>query len=164
MKPAGSRQIVFAVAACLLGALLAAAPAAAAPDSNPAASAPRNPDYAKAAELIEAGKFAEALPLLRKAEAREPDNPDVHNYLGYAHRKLKQYDAALTHYKTALRLSPRHREANEYLGELYLALGDLAKAEERLAVLDKACLFGCEEYTELKDAIAAYKVRKGTGG
>lgn len=164
MKPAGSRQIVFAVAACLLGALLAAAPAAAAPDSNPAASAPRNPDYAKAAELIEAGKFAEALPLLRKAEAREPDNPDVHNYLGYAHRKLKQYDAALTHYKTALRLSPRHREANEYLGELYLALGDLAKAEERLAVLDKACLFGCEEYTELKDAIAAYKARKGTGG
>ncbi len=164
MKPAGSRQIVFAVAACLLGALLAAAPAAAAPDSNPAASAPRNPDYAKAAELIEAGKFAEALPLLRKAEAREPDNPDVHNYLGYAHRKLKQYDAALTHYKTALRFSPRHREANEYLGELYLALGDLAKAEERLAVLDKACLFGCEEYTELKDAIAAYKARKGTGG
>ena len=164
MKPAGSRQIVFAVAACLLGALLAAAPAAAAPDSNPAASAPRNPDYAKAAELIEAGKFAEALPLLRKVEAREPDNPDVHNYLGYAHRKLKQYDAALTHYGVALRFSPRHREANEYLGELYLALGDLAKAEERLAVLDKACLFGCEEYTELKDAIAAYKARKGTGG
>ena len=162
MKPAGSRQIVFAVSACLLGALLAAAPAAAAPDSNPEASAPRNPDYAKAAELIEAGKFAEALPLLRKAEAREPDNPDVHNYLGYAHRKLKQYDAALTHYQTALRLSPRHREANEYLGELYLALGDLAKAEERLAVLDKACVFGCEEYTELKDAIAAYKARKGT--
>ena len=162
MKPAGSRQIVFAVAACLLGALLAAAPAAAAPDSNPAASAPRNPDYAKAAELIEAEKFAEALPLLRKAEAREPDNPDVHNYLGYAHRKLKQYDAALTHYETALRLSPRHREANEYLGELHLALGDLAKAEERLAVLDKACVFGCEEYTELKDAIAAYKARKAT--
>ena len=161
MKPAGSRQIVFAVTAGLLCALLAAGPAAAAPDSNPEASAPRNPDYARAAQLIEAEKFAAALPLLRKAEAREPDNPDVHNYLGYAHRKLKQYDAALTHYKTALRFSPRHREANEYLGELYLALGDLAKAEGRLAVLDKACVFGCEEYTELKDAIAAYKARMG---
>ena len=160
MKPAGSRQIVFAVAACLLSALLATRPAAA-PDSNPEASAPRNPDYAKAAELIEAEKFAEALPLLRKAEAREPDNPDVHNYLGYAHRKLNRYDAALEHYKIAIRLSPKHREANEYLGELYLALGDLAKAEERLAVLDKACLFGCEEYTELKAAIAAYKARTG---
>ena len=161
MKPAVSNRIVFAVAAGLLCALLAAGPGAAAPDSDPEASAPRNPDYAKAAELIEAKKFAEALPLLRKAEAREPGNPDVHNYLGYAHRKLKQYDAALRHYKIALRLSPRHREANEYLGELYLALGELAKAEERLAVLDKACLFGCEEYTELKDAIAAYKARMG---
>ena len=159
MRPAGLGQFASTLAAWLVCALLAAGPAVAAPDSEPRRSAPSNPDYAKAAELIEAKKFAEALPLLRKAEAREPDSPDVHNYLGYAHRRLKQYDAALRHYKIALRLAPRHREANEYLGELYLALGDLAKAEERLAVLDKACLFGCEEYTELKDAIAAYKAR-----
>jgi hypothetical protein len=33
----------------------------------------------------------------------------------------------------------------------------LAKAEERLAVLDRACLFGCEEYDQLKDSIAAFK-------
>ncbi|MCY4551207.1 MAG: hypothetical protein OXC28_22885 [Defluviicoccus sp.] len=43
----------------------------------------------------------------------------------------------------------------------YLVLGDRAKVEERLAVLDKACLFGCEEYTDLKDEIAAYKARQG---
>ena len=35
--------------------------------------------------------------------------------------------------------------------------GDLAKAELRLAALDKACLFGCEEYTDLKKAIAQFK-------
>ena len=144
-----------------MAAFLFCAAVAAAPSSDPPQSAPANPDYEKAAALIEAEKFAEALPLLRKAEAAEPDSADVHNYLGYALRKLKNYDAALKHYKIALRLAPKHRGANEYLGELYLVLGDLEKAEERLAVLDKACLFGCEEYTELKDAIAAYKAKLG---
>ncbi len=154
MKPAGLGVVASMLAACLFSAAVAAAPS-----SEPPQSAPANPDYARAAELIEAEKFAEALPLLKKAETAEPDNADVHNYLGYALRKLEQYDAALKHYRIALRLEPRHRGANEYLGELYLVLGDLAKAEERLAVLDKACLFGCEEYTELKDAIAAYKAK-----
>ena len=150
-----------ALAAGLVSALLAAGPAAAAPTSDSPQNAPANPDYEKAAALIEAEKFAEALPLLRKAEAAEPESADVHNYLGYALRKLERYDDALKHYRIALRIAPRHRGANEYLGELYLVLGDLARAEERLAVLDKACLFGCEEYTELKDAIAAYKAEKG---
>ena len=161
MKRAGLGHWASGLAVLLVCAAVAAGPSTAAPDSDPQETAPRNPAYAKAAELIEAEKFADALPFLRKAEAKEPDNPDVHNYLGYALRHLKQYDAALKHYGIALRIAPRHRGANEYLGELYLVLGDLAKAEERLAVLDKACLFGCEEYTELKDAIAAYKARAG---
>ena len=161
MKPIRTMQTVSAVFVFLICAVLAAGPAAAADDSSPRASAPDNPDYVKAAALVKAEKYAEAIPLLGKAEAKTPDNANVHNTFGYALRKLKRYDAALKHYKTALRLEPRHREANEYLGELYLALGQLAKAEERLAVLDKACLFGCEEYTELKEAIAAYKARKG---
>ena len=35
--------------------------------------------------------------------------------------------------------------------------GDLPKAEQRLATLDKACTFGCEEYTDLKKAVRNYK-------
>ena len=158
MRRIGLGFLASMAAACLLSAAAAAAPSSEAPRS-----ASSNPDYAKAEELIEAEKFAEALPLLRKAEVNEPDNADVHNYLGYALRKLERYDAALKHYGIALRIAPRHRGANEYLGELYLVLGDLARAEERLAVLDRACPFGCEEYTELKDEIATYKARTGKG-
>lgn len=154
-------EFTGALAAGLVCVLVAAGPSSAAPSSDPPESAPANPDYEKAAALIEAEKFADALPLLRKAEAAEPESADVHNYLGYALRKLKQYDDALKHYRIALRIAPKHRGANEYLGELYLVLGNLAGAEERLAVLDKACLFGCEEYTELKDAIAAWKAKMG---
>jgi len=29
-------------------------------------------------------------------------------------------------------------------------------------VLDDACFFGCDEYTELKNAIAAYKTKTGS--
>ncbi len=40
-------------------------------------------------------------------------------------------------------------------------LGDLANAEAHLEVLDKACFFGCSEYTELKEEIEAYKAGHG---
>lgn len=122
----------------------------------------KNPDYAKAVQLIGSGKYKEAIPLLDKAAAKEPKNANVHNYLGFAHRKLKRFDLALKYYRTALKIEPKHRGANEYLGELYLRTGQLDKAEERLRVLDSACFFGCEEYRDLKKAIAAYKARKGS--
>lgn len=158
------RRTASAAVAVLFCALLSAGPAAAAgAGSGSQPGTPANPDYTRAVALIGKGDFAGALPLLRKAAAKTPDSADVHNWLGYAYRNLKQYDAALKHYRIALRLEPRHRGANEYLGELYLVLNQLEKAEERLAVLDRACLFGCEEYTELKEAIEAYKAKHGKG-
>jgi tetratricopeptide (TPR) repeat protein len=129
-------------------------------DSPPAKAA--DPNYAAARQLVEEGKYAEAIPLLEQVVAGDDKNADAFNYLGYSHRRLGNHDAALAHYQSALALEPRHRGANEYLGELYLTLGDLAKAEERLKVLDAACFFGCDEYTELKNAIAAYKAQHGS--
>ncbi len=122
----------------------------------------QNPDYAQAAKLVEAGKYAAAIPLLEKTVAKESKNADAYNLLGYSHRKLGDVEAALTHYGRALELDPKHRGANEYLGELYLELGRLDEAQERLAVLDKACFFGCEEYSELKAMIAAYQAKTGS--
>lgn len=121
-----------------------------------------NPDYAAGRQLVEDGKYAEAIPLLEKAVAADGGNADALNYLGYSNRQLGNHDAALSHYQAALAIEPSHRGANEYLGELYLTLGDLAKAEERLDVLDEACFFGCDEYTELKNAIAAYRTKTGS--
>jgi hypothetical protein len=67
---------------------------------------------------------------------------------------------AFEHYRIALKIDPKHRGANEYLGELYLETDQLVKAEERLKVLDKACRWGCEEYDDLKEAIEKYKEKK----
>lgn len=123
---------------------------------------PADPTYDAARQLVEEGNYAEAIPLLEQVVAKNPKHADALNYLGYSNRQLGNNDAALAHYQAALAIEPRHRGANEYLGELYLTLGDLPKAEERLEVLDKACFFGCEEYSELKNAIAAYKAKAGS--
>jgi tetratricopeptide (TPR) repeat protein len=124
-------------------------------------TAGENKNLTQAVALVERGGYAEAIPLLEKALAAEPNNADAYNYLGYSHRKLGDQDKALAFYRKALEIKPRHLGANEYLGELYLELGDLEKAKQRLAVLDKACFFGCEEYTDLKKAIKAYKQQHG---
>jgi len=58
------------------------------------------------------------------------------------------------HYNEALRIDPDHRGAHEYLGEAYLMVGNVAKAKEHLSVLDKLCFFPCDEFTDLKKAIA----------
>lgn len=122
---------------------------------------PKNPDFAKAQKLVKAGDYAGAIPLLEKTLSAEPKNADALNYLGYSHRKLGDREKALAHYQKALALEPKHRGANEYLGELYLEMGELAKAEERLEVLDRACWLGCDEYSDLKKAIKAYKAKSG---
>jgi len=84
---------------------------------------------------------------------------DWNNLMGYSLRKgpTPDFAGAEKFYDEALRIDPRHRGALEYSGELYLMTGDLAKAERRLATLDKVCRFGCEEFSDLKKAIAQYK-------
>lgn len=131
-------------------------------DFRQGSSPTQNKDLVKAAGLVEQSQYAEAIPLLKQVVAAEPNNADAYNLLGYSHRKLGDFDSALGYYQSALKFKPQHLGANEYLGELYLQMGDLEKAEERLKVLDWACLFGCEEYTELKEAIEAYKAKHGS--
>jgi Flp pilus assembly protein TadD len=108
-------------------------------------------------ELIEKQQFQQAIKELDTALQDDPDDADLLNLLAYSHRQLEHFDIALDYYQQALKIKPKHRGANEYLGELYLILGQLEKAEERLAVLDKACFFGCGEYDELKQAIREYR-------
>ena len=61
------------------------------------------------------------------------------------------------HYNEALRLDPKHLGAHEYIGEAYLMSGNLDKAREHLAQLDKLCRFGCKEYSELKKEVGVFE-------
>ena len=115
-----------------------------------------DPDFAAGKRAIVASDWNGAIKTLTLAGLRDDRNADIQNYLGYAYRRLRQLDPAMRHYQQALTLNPRHRSAHEHLGEAYLVQGDLIKAEEHLAALDRICLIACEEYDDLKRAIAAY--------
>ena len=130
---------------------------AVAADTPSSTSTPASDKLAGARTLIADSKWAAAIEELKKVN--DTGSADWNNLMGYSHRKAKSPDfaAAERHYSEALRIDAKHRGALEYSGELYLMLGDLAKAEQRLAALDKACLFSCDEYKDLKAAVAAFK-------
>jgi tetratricopeptide (TPR) repeat protein len=115
-----------------------------------------DPDFAAGKRAIAAGDWNGAIMALTSAGLRDARNADIQNYLGYTYRRLRQLDLAMRHYRQALTLNPRHRSAHEHLGEAYLVRGDLPKAEEHLATLEQICLIPCEEYDDLKRAIAQY--------
>jgi tetratricopeptide (TPR) repeat protein len=115
-----------------------------------------DPDFAAGKRAIGTRDWEEAIKALTNAGLRDARNADIQNYLGYAYRRLRQFDPAMQHYQRALTLNPRHRSAHEHVGEAYLARGDLAKAKEHLAVLEQICLISCDEYDDLKRAIAEY--------
>ncbi len=137
------------IAGALLAVALALAPGAAPadPDDSDSNAAKLDPDYAAGKQAIEAKNWGAAI------------KSDIQNYLGYAYRHAGQLDLAFKHYGRALQLNPRHRGAHEYVGEAYLMVNNAAKAEEHLAALQKICLIPCEEYEDLKKAIAEYRKR-----
>ena len=116
-----------------------------------------DPEFAAGKQAVLAEDWDGAIAVLKSAALRDPRNADIQNYIGYAYRRLRQMGPAIGHYQQALMLNPRHRSAHEHLGEAHLVLGDPATAEQHLAQLEDICLIGCEEYDDLKRAIAGYK-------
>ena len=118
-------------------------------------------NYRSAESAIKAGDFKGALVSLNKALEAYPAAAGVFSYIGFVHRKMGDKQKSMENYVKALSIDAGHRGANEYIGELYLEMDNLPKAEEHLAKLDKLCNFGCNEFTDLKNAIADYKKKKG---
>ena len=125
---------------------------------------PKDPDK-KEAQLEQAraaiGRqdWAGAQSLLRDIVVRQPQNADAHNLYAYSMRKgpAPQMDLVFRHYNEALRLNPQHLAAREYLGEAYLMTGNVAKAKDLLAELDRLCKAGCEEQAALKREISLFE-------
>jgi tetratricopeptide (TPR) repeat protein len=117
-----------------------------------------DPDFAAGKKALAAANWNGAITMLELAALRDPSNADIQNYIGYAYHRLRQWGPAMQHYQQALSFNRRHRGAHEHLGELYLTLGEPAKAEDHLAALEGICLIPCEEFGDLKRVITAYKV------
>ncbi len=111
--------------------------------------------YVDAVEQINRGDYQQALALLSESAKQFGPHPDILTYQGFSNRKLGNLEQAFHFYQQALAIAPEHRGANEYLGEYYVEIGDLASAKKQLDVLQRICHFGCEEEEELSRWIAA---------
>lgn len=115
--------------------------------------------YMKAKALIEAARYDEALPVLIGLSEEQPGFADAWSLLGFAYRKTGDLEQSGLAYRRALGMDPYHRGALEYQGELFLMLGEIAKAEANLARLDAICASQCEELDELAAEIAAWRAK-----
>lgn len=142
--------------------VLLSAKALAAGDPGGGSMASDDPVIQQVGEATERKDWAAAAAILREALAKSPANADYHNLYAYSLRKGPNPDMDLVfkHYNEALRLNAKHRDAHEYIGEAYLMVGNLAKAKEHLAQLDKLCFFPCSQYSDLKKAVAEYEAKR----
>ena len=101
--------------------------------------------------------YKKAIGYLLKHNKEFPADPNTLNYLGFAHRKIGDYENAEIYYSMGLELDPKHVGINEYMGELFVATNRLDKAKERLAVLEDC---NCKEYKDLKLVIEGKKESK----
>lgn len=155
--------MIPAVAAALAAVMMLAAPAnamAPTPSTDETVGKAGMSDYAKAEELIDDERYAEAVPILLAVVERQPKNADAWSQLGFASRKSGNWKDGEGYYAKALALEPNHQEAMEYLGELYLETGRPKEAKALLARLVKLCPDGCEARSELEEAIDTHARKK----
>jgi len=117
------------------------------------------PDLTAVRAKVKAKEWKAAIADLNGMIDKGVQHADVYNLLGFSLRKSGDIETAYTFYKKALDFDPGHKGALEYLGELYVQTGQLAKAREHVVLLQKLCPGGCEELEDLQKAIA-----DGSGG
>lgn len=86
--------------------------------------------YDAAREFAYAGQYHNALGAL--AAMSDPTEDRVLTYLGFAHRQNGDTDTGMTYYKEAIAANPDNLMARSYMGQAYVKLGALDKAQAEL--------------------------------
>jgi tetratricopeptide (TPR) repeat protein len=102
--------------------------------------------------LAKAERYLEALAVLDLLQ--DPNTAEALNYRGFATRKLGHLDEGIGYYLKSVALDPQYAQVREYPGEAYVQKGEIARAKAQLEAIEKICGRGCEEYTDLAEAIA----------
>jgi len=108
--------------------------------------------YRAARALIVAGHYRAGIAAMHALG--HDGHPDVANYIGYANRKLGDYDQSKIWYEKALAADPNHVRTWSYYGMWQMEQGNRLKALDDLAKVKLICgNTSCEEYRELKAVI-----------
>jgi tetratricopeptide (TPR) repeat protein len=108
--------------------------------------------YRAARALVLDGKYEEGIAVF-KALGRD-DSAEVANYIGYANRKLGNYELAKVWYDKALAIDPNHVRTWQYYGMWHVEQGNMLKAADFLERIRLICGgTGCQEFQDLKGAM-----------
>ena len=143
-------------------------------DSSETAVVPQTTDYARGMDAWEARDWDGVVTFMGKVVAAEPSFDMALTRLGYAYRRLGNYDKSLAAYGSALGVNPANRGALEYLAEAHLQMGNVALARIVAARLAAECQRvspaakpgkvpeGCEEMALLKKNFEALGLNLGS--
>jgi tetratricopeptide (TPR) repeat protein len=108
--------------------------------------------YHAARALVLDGKYEEGIAAF-KALGHD-DSAEVANYIGYANRKLGNYELSKVWYEKALAIDPNHVRTWEYYGMWHVEQGNMLKAADFLEKIRLICGgTGCQEFQDLKGAM-----------
>ena len=109
-------------------------------------------DYRAARAMILDGNYQGGIAAMHALGHDE--HADVANYIGYAYRKLGDYDDSKIWYERALATDPNHVRTWSYYGMWQMEQGNRLKAMDDLQKVQLICgNTACEEYRQLKDVI-----------
>jgi len=109
-------------------------------------------DYRAARAMILDGNYQGGIAAMHALGHDE--HADVANYIGYAYRKLGDYDDSKIWYEKALATDPNHVRTWSYYGMWQMEQGNRLKAMDNLQKVQLICgNTACEEYRQLKDVI-----------
>ncbi|MFZ0092925.1 MAG: tetratricopeptide repeat protein [Pseudolabrys sp.] len=109
-------------------------------------------DYRAARAMILEGNYQGGIAAMHALGHDE--HADVANYIGYAYRKLGDYDDSKVWYEKALATDPNHVRTWSYYGMWQMEQGNRLKALDDLQKVQLICgNRTCEEYRQLKDVI-----------
>ena len=108
-------------------------------------------------KMIDAGEYEKARSNLKIFIENNSSDHEAYNLLGYVERQLQNYELAINFYKKALSIDSNFTGAHHYIAITYLEMDNLNGAKYHLDKLDLICLFGCEDFYDLKNKIAFYE-------
>jgi tetratricopeptide (TPR) repeat protein len=110
-------------------------------------------EYRTARDIILAGDYKAGIDAMHALSHDE--HPDVANYIGYANRKLGNYDQSKVWYEKALAADPQHVRTWSYYGMWHMEQGNRLMAQDYLTKVNSLCgNTTCKEFIELKAVIA----------
>jgi tetratricopeptide (TPR) repeat protein len=109
-------------------------------------------EYRAARQLILDGNYKAGITAMHALG--DDEHADVANYIGYANRKMGNYDQSKIWYEAALKADPNHVRTWSYYGMWQMEQGNRLKALEDLQKVQLICgNTTCEEYRQLKAVI-----------